>query len=191
MGTTETGTHTFILVFLRKHPSKGKECGVHSNLCYLIVYRLSFFRLPIPSHTDLLPNVWWMGATIPQPTTQLTSPRACPRARCILVGWVSLGGWQSGIEGSSPSPILGGLADCPVARPPYRRLGWVAGTGERFLVGLGSVALGSSGLFFLSHTHSHLCLCPSLIPDRTNGSSMDTAEVWDFPNLGLGDYLNG
>lgn len=211
MGTTETGTHTFILVFLRKHhQGEGMRCPF--NLCYHIptVFHFLFASL-CPSHTDLLPN-FWMGGDDPPADHSLNSPRACPRLRSAY--WLAgslWGGWQSGIEGSSlpPPPLLGGLAvaDCPVARPqsasPPSPLLTAVSVGlparERdFWLGWALVRWAPVGFSFLSHahthtqTHTHTCACVArlLFPTEQMGRRW-TAEVWDFPNLGLGDYLNG
>lgn len=170
------------------------------NLCYHIsTVFLSFFA-SLSLRTPTCSQISGWGATIPQPTTHSTSPRACPRLRSAY--WLAgslWGGWQSGIEGSSlppsPSEWTGWLTDCPVARPqsaspppylPPSRLGCRHGRVVFGWVGLWCVGLQWAFLSFfaLSRTHIHrhtltlvLVCCSLIIPDRTNGSSMDSRGV--------------
>lgn len=200
-GTTETGTHTFILILLRKHP-RGKKgcmrCPIQPVLPYTVFF-FFFASLSFPSHTDSHPNLWDWGRRSPTDhSTHHASGLPAP-AQCILVGRVSLGGWQLGIEGSFWVDWLTDCPDCSVARPPFPAVSVGSPARERcFFLGwvglwcVGLQRLASSHLYTHAHTHAgtqartHTCVCAArLFPTEQMGRRW-TAEVWDFPNLGLG-----
>lgn len=193
--------HTHLYTNTSSQAPKRKE-GMHavSHSACVTIYRLFLFfaSLSIPSHTDSHPNLWDWGRRSPTDhSTHHASGLPAP-AQCILVGWVSLGGWQLGIEGSFwVDWLLTALtAQWPAPLSLPSRLGRRHGRGVFFLVGLGSGALGSSGSLLLTYTHTHThtrtharthtCVCAArLFPTEQMGRRW-TAEVWDFPNLGLG-----
>lgn len=175
-------------------PPRGRNAVCPFNLCYHIPTVFLFFSPPFALRTPTCSQISGWGGDDPPADHSLTSPRACPRLRSAY--WLAgsrWGGWQSGIEGSSLPPFwvdwqwLTAQWPARSLHPPYlppSRLGCRHGRDIFGWVGLRCVGLQRAFSFFLfshahTHTHSHLCLCVArlFIPDRTNGSSMDSRGV--------------
>lgn len=149
--------HTHLYTNTPSQAPKRKE-GMHavSHSACVTIYRLFLFSPPFLSLcTPTRTQISGIGGDDPPPTTQLNLASGLPApAQCILVGWVSLGGWQLGIEGSFWVDWLTDCPDCSVARPPFPAVSVGSPARERGFF-FGWVGLWCVGLQRLASSHSH------------------------------------